>query len=177
MQLNRKYRWKLFEIALRTQCVGWLFSLMLLFATLELPGMSTTISVSVFGFLWLVIITITILGQNSTTAACSLFLERMEGGANHSADLRSIIATVRRRRRDLFLSACRLIIPPLIHEELSVEDARRPICSTASAVPTTDGYALVRRLLVFASSLTALQQILTASAFVLDRGTLGFQYS
>jgi len=67
--LNRKYRWKLFGIAFRMQWVGWLFSLMLLFVTLKLPGMSSAMSVTVFGLLWLVIAVITILGQNATTAA------------------------------------------------------------------------------------------------------------
>src|SRR5215510_11910679 len=101
--LNRKYRWKLLGIALRMQSVGWLFSLMLLFATMELPGMSSVRSVAVFGLLWLVVAAIMILGQNTTTAACSLFLEQMEGGANQAANLRSIVATVRRRSRDLAL--------------------------------------------------------------------------
>src|SRR5262249_60220399 len=36
--LNRKYRWKFFEIALRLQWSGWLVSLLSLFATLDLPG-------------------------------------------------------------------------------------------------------------------------------------------
>src|SRR5262245_3816424 len=123
--LNRKYRWKLLGIVLRMQSIGWLFSLMLLLVSLELPGMSTAMSVAVFGLLWLVIAALTILGQNATTAVCALFLEQMEGGATPPADLRSIVATVRRRSRDLALSACRLIIPPLIHQELSVEEARR----------------------------------------------------
>src|SRR5262245_39571146 len=80
--LGRKYRWKFLEIALRMQWKGWLLSSLLLFATLKLPGMSAVMSVMVFGILWLVIAAITILGQNATTAACSLFLEQIEGVAN-----------------------------------------------------------------------------------------------
>ncbi|HMB28902.1 MAG TPA: serine/threonine-protein kinase, partial [Blastocatellia bacterium] len=38
--LNRKYRWKFVGIALRLQWKGWLLSLLSLFATLKLPGMS-----------------------------------------------------------------------------------------------------------------------------------------
>src|SRR5262245_17029627 len=123
--LNRKYKWKFIGIALRTQWVGWFLSLLLAFATLEFPGMSSVMSVAVFGLIWLVIATITILGQNSTTAACALFMEQIEDGAKQTTDLRSIFAAVRRRSRDLVLSACRLIIPPLINGELSVKDAKR----------------------------------------------------
>jgi len=172
--LNRKYRWKLLGIALRMQSAGWLFSLMLLFATMELPGMSSVRSVAVFGLLWLVVAAIMILGQNTTTAACSLFLEQMEGGATQAANLRSIVATVRRRSRDLALSACGLIIPPLIHDELSVEEARRRSAQMRAPIRQQARYTLFRRVLVFAASLTVLQQILTASAFVLDRGPIDF---
>ncbi|MCI0389091.1 MAG: protein kinase, partial [Acidobacteria bacterium] len=172
--LNRKYRWKLFALAFRMQCVGWLFSLMLLFATLGLPGMSSVMSVVVFGLLWLVTAAIAILGQNATTAAFALFLERMEGGANQAIDLRSIVATVRGRSRDLALSACRLIIPPLIHEELRVEEARRRSVQLRAPIKRQAVYTLFRRILLFAASLTVLQQILTAAAFMLDRGPIDF---
>jgi serine/threonine protein kinase/ankyrin repeat protein len=172
--LSRKYRRKFFEIALRMQWVGWLFSLMLLFATLELPGMSFVMSVAVFGLLWLVVAAIAILGQNATTAAFALFLERMEGGANQAIDLRSIVATVRRRSRDLVRSACSLIIPPLIHEELSVGEARRRSAQMRAPIRQQTVYTLFRRILVFAASLTVLQQILTASAFMFDRGHMDF---
>src|SRR5262249_1661225 len=87
--LSRKYRRRLFGIALGMQWVSWLFSMLLLFATLKLPGMPPAMSVAVFGLLWLVVAAILILGQNATTAACALFLEQMEGGAKRATDLRS----------------------------------------------------------------------------------------
>src|SRR5215475_73979 len=64
---NRKYRWKFVGIAFRMQWKGWLFSLLLLFATLKFPGMFSLMDVAVFGLLWLIIATITIWGQNATT--------------------------------------------------------------------------------------------------------------
>ena len=50
------------EIAIRTQWKGWLLSLLLTFATLKLPGMSSAMSVAVFGLLWLIVAAITIWG-------------------------------------------------------------------------------------------------------------------
>jgi serine/threonine protein kinase/ankyrin repeat protein len=167
--LARKYKWEFFELAFRMQWKGWLFSLLLLFATLKFPGMSSAMSVPIFGLLWLIIATITIWGQNATTAALTLFLEQTEGSAKQATDLRSIVAAVRRRRRDLTRSAFRLIIPPLIHEELSVEAARQRWATLKAPIRRQAAYTLLRRVLVFVLSLTALQQILTASAFLLDR--------
>src|SRR5262245_39466092 len=65
-QLARKHSWSFFGIALRMQWKGWLFSLLLLFATLTLPGMPISKSVAVFGLVWLVIAAITIWGHNAT---------------------------------------------------------------------------------------------------------------
>jgi serine/threonine protein kinase/ankyrin repeat protein len=167
--LARKYKWEFFEIAFRMQWKGWLFSLLLLFATLKFPGMSSVTSVAVFGLLWLIIATITIWGQNATTAALTLFLEQTEGSAEQATDLRPIVAAVRRRGRDLARSAIRLIIPPLIQEELSVEAAKQRWATLKAPIRRQAAYALFRRILAFALGLTALQQILLASAFLLDR--------
>jgi len=142
----------------------------LLFATLKLPGMSSVMSVIVFGLLWLVIAAITILGQNATTAACSLFLEQTEGGANQAPDLRSIVATVRRRSLDLARAACRLIIPPMIHEELSVEEARRRWATMKEQIRRQTAYPLYRRLLAFILNMAAWQLILVHAGFLLDGG-------
>ncbi len=167
--LARKYKWEFFEIAFRMQWKGWLFSLLLLFATLKFPGMSSLMEVAVFGLLWLIIATITIWGQNATTAALTLFLEQTEGSAKQASDLRSIAAVVRRRSRDLTRSACRLIIPPLIHEELSVEAARQRWAKLKASIRGQAAYTLFRRVLALVLGLTALNQILLASAFLLDR--------
>jgi serine/threonine protein kinase/ankyrin repeat protein len=167
--LARKYLWDFFEIAFRMQWKGWLFSLLLLFATLKFPGMSSVMEVAVFGLLWLVIASITIWGHTATTAALTLFLEQTEGSAKQAADLRPIVAAVRRRGRDLARSAFRLIIPPLIHEELSVEAAKQRWARLKAPIRRQAAYTLFRRVLAFVLSLTALQQILLASAFLLDR--------
>jgi serine/threonine protein kinase/ankyrin repeat protein len=171
--LARKYRWKFFEIALRMQWKGWLVSSLLLFATLKLPGMSSLMSVVVFGLLWLVVAAITILGQNATTAACSLFLEQTEGGARRAPDLRPIVATVRRRSLDLARAACRLIIPPMIHEELSVEEARRRWASLKAPIRRQTAFPLFRRLLAFILSIAAWQLILIHVGFLVDGGLEG----
>src|SRR5215470_9313382 len=168
--LARKYKWEFFEIAFRMQWKGWLFSLLLLFATLKLPGMSSIMSVVVFGLLWLVVAAITILGQNATTAACSLFLEQTEGGAKRAPDLRPIVATVRRRSLDLARAACRLIIPPMIHEELSVEEARRRWARLKAPIRRQTAYPLFRRLLAFILNIAAWQAILVHAGFLVDGG-------
>ncbi|HKQ76162.1 MAG TPA: protein kinase [Blastocatellia bacterium] len=175
--LNRKYRWKFVEIGLRMQWKGWLLSLLLIFATLKLPGMPSAMSVAVFGLLWLAVAAITILGQNATTAACSLFLEQMEGGAKQAIDLRSIFATVQRRSLDLVQSACRLIIPPLILEELGVKEAREGWATLKAPIRRQTAYTLFRRILAFVLSLSVSQQILVAAAFPLDRGFREFNAS
>jgi len=143
---------------------------LLLFATLKLPGMSSVMSVMVFSILWLVIAAITILGQNATTAACSLFLEQIEGVANQAPDLRSIVATVRRRSLDLARAACRLIIPPMIHEELSVEEARRRWATLKAPIRRQTAYPLFRRLLAFILNIAAWQLILVHAGFLVDGG-------
>src|SRR5262249_27214438 len=109
-----------------------------------------------------------ILGQNATTAACALFIEQTEGSPK--TDLRPIIARVRHRRRDLARAAFRLIIPPLIHEGLSVEEARRRWRMLREPIRRHTAYTLFSRILAFALGLTVSQQILTASAFFLDLG-------
>ena len=168
--LNRKYRWKFFGIALRSQWKAWLLSLLSLFATLKLPGMSVVMSVAVFGLLWLIIAAITIRGQNATTAALALFLEQMEGGAKPETGLRSVVVAARRRSSDLARAAFTLAIPPMIHEGLSVEEARRRWAALTAPIRRQIAYTLFRRVLAFAFALTAAQQILIASAFPLDRG-------
>ncbi|MBO0726116.1 MAG: serine/threonine protein kinase, partial [Blastocatellia bacterium] len=168
--LSRKYRWKLVEIALRSQWKGWLLSLALIFATLKLPGMSTATSVVLFSLLWLVVAVITIWGQNATIAACALFLEQAELGAKPETALRSMVAAVRRRRIDLTRAAFRLIIPPLIREELSVEEARRRWAEMKALARRQIAYTLFRRILAFVLALTAAQQVFMASALPLDRG-------
>jgi serine/threonine protein kinase/ankyrin repeat protein len=170
--LGRKYRWKFVDIAIRTQWKGWLLSLLLAFATLGLPGMSSAMSVALFGLLWLTVAAIIIWGQNATTAACALFIEQTEG--NPKADLRPVVAGARRRRRDLARSAFRLIIPPLIHEGLSVEEAKRRWRAMAAPIRRQYAYTLFRRVLAFALGLTVSQQILTASAFLFDIGLIYF---
>jgi serine/threonine protein kinase/ankyrin repeat protein len=166
--LFRKYRWKFVGIAIRTQWKGWLLSLLLTFATLILPGMSSAMSAALFGLLWLIVATIILWGQNATAAACALFIEQQEG--NPKTDLRSIVAGVRRRRRDIARAAFRLIIPPMIREGLSVEEARRRWGALRTPIRKQTAYTLIRRVLIFALGLTASQQILTASAFLLDMG-------
>jgi len=170
--LNRKYRWKFVEITVRTQWKGWLSALLLAFATLGLPGMSSAMSVVLFGALWLIVAAIVIWGQNATTAACALFIERTEG--NLTTDLRSVVADVRRRRRDLARAGVRLVIPPLIHEGLSVEGARRRWGALRAPIRRQIEYTFFRRILALALGLTVSQQILTASAFLLDIGHIYF---
>ncbi|HKC85836.1 MAG TPA: ankyrin repeat domain-containing protein, partial [Blastocatellia bacterium] len=167
---NRKYRWKFVGIALRLQWKVWLLSLLSLFATLKLPGMSTVMSVAVFGLLWLIIAAITIRGQNATIAALALFLEQMEGAAKSETGLRSVVAAARRRSRDLARAAFTLAIPPMIQEGLSVKEAKRRWAALTAPIRRRIAYTLFRRVLAFALALTAAQQILIASAFPLDRG-------
>jgi serine/threonine protein kinase len=151
--LARKYSWSFFEIAFRMQWKGWLFSLLLLFATLTLPGMPFAKSVLVFSLVWLVIAAITIWGQSATTAACALSLGQTNDEAKPETDIRSIARAVRQRRGDLarasaieifspipnLIRGClslkvseirrmfdnTLMTPPLIQEGLCVDEARK----------------------------------------------------
>jgi ankyrin repeat protein len=126
----------------------------------------------VFGLLWLIVAATIIWGQNATTAACALFIQQTEGTTK--TDLRSIVAGVRRRRRDLARAAFRIIVPPLIHEGLGAEEARRRWAALTTPIRRQASYALFRRVLAFALGLTVSQQILTASAFLLDLGLIYF---
>jgi serine/threonine protein kinase/ankyrin repeat protein len=195
--LARKHSWSFFEIAFRMQWKGWLFSLLSLFATLTLPGMPIAKLVAVFGLVWLVIAAITIWGQSATTAACTLFLGQTDDVANPETDNSSIARAVRQRRGDLarasaieifspipnLIRGClslkfseirrmfdnTLMTPPLIQEGLSVDEARKRSALLMEPIRPKIAYPLFRRALACALGLTALQQILLASAFLLDR--------
>jgi ankyrin repeat protein len=70
-----------------------------------------------------------------------------------------------------------MIIPPMIQEELSVEEAKRRLDTLTASIRPQTAYTLFRRVLAFAVSLTSLQQVFTASAYVLDRGPIDFNTS
>src|SRR5262249_44817987 len=61
-----------------------------------------------------------------------------------------------------------LIVPALIHEELSVKNASQRSPQLMAPIRQKIAYPLFRRVLAFALGLTALQQILVAAAFTLD---------
>ena len=84
--------------------------------------------------------------------------------------VRSSVAAARRRGRDLARAAFNLIIPPLIHEGLSVGEAKRRWQTLKAPIRRQIAYTLFRRVLSFALALTVAQQILIASALPLDRG-------
>src|SRR5262249_39320051 len=119
---------------------------------------------------WMIIAAIRIRRQNAPAAAFAFLLEQMEGAAKPETGLRPIVAAARRRSRDLARAAFRLIIPPLMREGLSVEEARRRWATLTGPIRREIAYTLFRRVLAFAFALTAAQQILIASAFPLDRG-------
>ena len=73
--INRRGRFKLTALAVRLQWWSWLLIGLILMATVKLPGLQPLQTGMVFGFLWLLIATITLWKQNSVTAACALFLE------------------------------------------------------------------------------------------------------
>ncbi len=178
--LARNHSWRFFEIALRMQWKGWLFSLLLLFATLTLPGMPFATSIAVFGLFWLVIAAITIWGQNATTAACTLFLGQTNDVAKPETDTRSIIRAVRQRRGDLarasaveiispipnLIRGClslkfseirrmfdnTLMTPPLIQEGLSVDEARKRSALLMEPIRRKTAYPLFRRALAHGSA-------------------------
>jgi serine/threonine protein kinase/ankyrin repeat protein len=198
--LADKHRWKLATIVFRVQWKGWLFSLLLPFATLALPGMSAAMTVAAFVPLWALIAAIALRGQNEAAGAVSLFLERTAAGA--SPGVCSIVADTRRRNRDLTratfteiaspfrglsapkLSGARrrapglidhtLTVPPLVCEPLSVKEAGLRSARLIGPIRRQAAYAFFRRAIVFVLGLTALQQLLLAAAFPLDRGLREF---
>src|SRR5262249_40684828 len=87
-----------------------------------------------------------------------------------AADRRSIVATVRRRSLDVARAACRLIIPAMIHDELSVEEARRRWATLKAPIRRQTAYPLFRRILAFILNMAAWQVILVHAGFLLDGG-------
>ncbi|MCI0388369.1 MAG: ankyrin repeat domain-containing protein [Acidobacteria bacterium] len=181
--LSRKYRWKLFVIALRMQWQSWLLSLLLLFATVKLPGMSSVMSVALFGLFWLIIVAIALWGQNRTTAACTLLIGQTNGVTKPEAGLHSIIHAVKQRSVDLALASVAeifslirgclslkfseirrgfdntLIVPSLIEEGHSVNEARKRSAILMEPIRQKTRYLFLRRLLGIALYMNALQVI------------------
>jgi hypothetical protein len=147
-------------------------------------------SVVIFGLLWLSIAAITIWGQNILTAACTLFLGQTT--TNTKIDLRAILRAVKERSGDLaqasvaeivnsirsfspakffknrgvFDSA--LIIPALIQEKLSVDEASKRSVILTEQIRGKKAYPLFRRFLVLALSIGTWQAILINGGFILD---------
>jgi ankyrin repeat protein len=197
--VNRQYMGKLTELAVRLQWPSWLFTGLILMATVKLPGLRPIQASLVFGFLWLLIATVTLWKQNSVTAACALLLEQTRETTKTEIDAGAIIKAIRRRSgalaratwaewaglaRKLFsfkLSKIRrwadslLIVPPVLQEGLSVDEAAQRSAKLIAPLGRKMAYPFFRRLLAFALVLTVWQVMLVIWGVTLDSGRRGLK--
>jgi serine/threonine protein kinase len=190
--INRRYRFKLTELAVRLQWPSWLLTGLILMATVKLPGLRPLQAGLVFGLLWLLVAAITLWKQNSVTAACALFLEQRLKPAKAEVETGAIVSAIRRRSGALAratwaelaglarklcsfkLSEIRrwadslLIVLPLIKEDLSVGEATQRSTKLIAPLRRKLAYPFFRRLLAFALVLTAWQVMLVTWGVTLD---------
>ncbi len=194
--INRRHRFKLTELAVRTQWPSWLLTGLILMATVKLPGLRPLQAGLVFGFLWLLIAAVTLWKQNSVTAACALFLEQTPKTARTEIDAGAIARAIRRRSGALARATLAelaglarklcsfrpaeikrwadslLIAPPLLQEGLSVDEAAQRSAKLVAPLRRKLAYPLFRRLLAFAMVLTAWQVMLVIWGYTLDGGRI-----
>ena len=195
--INWRHRLKLTVLAVRLQWPSWLLTGLILMATVKLPGLRPLHAGLVFGFLWLFIAAITLWKQNSVTAACALFLEQTRKPGKTEVETGAIVKAIRRRSGALAratwaelyslarklcsfkLSEIRrwsdslLIIPPLLREGLSVDEAGRRSAKLIEPLRRKLAYPFFRRLLAFALVLTAWQVMVVIWGVTLDGGRRG----
>jgi serine/threonine protein kinase/ankyrin repeat protein len=192
--IARLHRFKLAVLAVRLQWWSWLLIGLTLMATVRLPGLRPLQAGLVFGSLWVLIAAITLWKQNSVTAACSLYLEETRKTVETEIKVRNIASAIRRRRRALAQATwaelaglarklCSfkpaeirrwadslLIVPPLIREDLSVDEAAQRSAKLGAPLRRKLAYPFFRRLLAFALVLTAWQVVLVIWGNTLDGG-------
>jgi ankyrin repeat protein len=197
--VNRRYRGKLIKLAVRLQWPGWLLTGLILMTTVKLPGLRPLQAGLTFGFLWLMIAAVTLWKQNSVTAACALFLEQTRNTAKTEIDLRNIVRAIRSRsgalaratwtelagltRKLLSFKPAEirrwadslLIVPPLIKEDLNIDEAGRRSARLIEPLRRKLAYPFFRRLLAFALVLTAWQVMLVIWGATLDGGRRGLE--
>jgi ankyrin repeat protein len=195
--INRRYRFKLTELAVRLQWPSWLLTGLILMATVKLPGLRPLQAGLVFGLLWLLVAAITLWKQNSVTAACELFLEQKLKPAKAEVETGAIVSAIRRRSGALAratwaelaglarklcsfkLAEIRrwadslLIVPPMLQEDLSVDEATQRSAKLTAPLRRKMAYPFFRRLLAFALVLTAGQVMLVIWGATLDGGRRG----
>jgi serine/threonine protein kinase/ankyrin repeat protein len=192
--IARLHRFKLAVLAVRLQWWSWLLIGLTLMATVKLPGLRPLQVGLVFGSLWVLIAAIALWKQNSVTAACSLYLEETRKTTETEIKVRNIASAIRRRRRALARATCAelaglarklcsfklaeirrwadslLIVPPLIREDLSVDEAAQRSAKLIAPLRRKLAYPFFRRLLAFALVLTAWQVVLVIWGNTLDGG-------
>jgi serine/threonine protein kinase/ankyrin repeat protein len=197
--INRRYRFKLTLLAVRLQWPSWLLTGLILMATVKLPGLRPLQAGLVFGLLWLLIAAITLWKKNSVTAACALFLEHTRKTAKTGIKTGAIVRAIRRRSGALARATwvewaglarklCSfklaeikrwadslLIVPPLLHEDLSVDEATRRSAKLIEPLRRKMAYPFFRLLLAFALVLTAWQIMLVIWGATLDGGRRGLK--
>src|SRR5262247_229932 len=192
--INWRHRFKLTVLAVRLQWPSWLLTGLLLMATVKLPGLRPLQAGLVFGLLWLLIAAITLWKQNSVTAACALFLEQTRITAKPDVAAGAMVRAIRRRGGALaratwaeWTSLARklcsfnsaeikrwadslLIVPPLMQEGLSVDEAAQRSAKLIEPLRRKLAYPFFRRLLAIALVLTAWQVALWMWGSTLDGG-------
>jgi serine/threonine protein kinase/ankyrin repeat protein len=195
--VNRQYRGKLIKLAVRLQWPSWLLTGLILMATVKLPGLRPLQAGLVFGSLWLIIAAVTLWKQNSVTAACALFLEQARDTAKTEIATGNIVRAIRSRSGALARATwaelagltrkllsfkpaeikrwadSTLIVPPLIQEDLKVNEAAQRSAKLIEPLRRKLAYPSFRRLLAFALVLTVWQVMLVIWGVTLDGGGSG----
>ncbi len=99
--LYKLHRWHWRALGILAPLPAWLSAAVLLAATFMLPPMPGVVTVLVVFLLWAAMAFLTLLGQASTTAACSLFTEEKLRKAPSDNGLRSILGSVREQTLEL----------------------------------------------------------------------------
>src|SRR5262249_50416301 len=192
--INRRRSFKLTRLVARLLWSSWLLTVLVLMATVKLLGLRPLQAGLVFGFLWALISAVTLWKQNSVTAACALFLEQTRKTAKTDIETRNIVSAIRRRSGALAratlaeltglarklgsfkLTEIRrwsdslLIVPPLLKEDLSVDEATKRSAKLIEPLRRKLAYPFFRRLLAFMFVLTAWQWTLVMWGEALDGG-------
>lgn len=192
--IHRQHRFKLTALAVRLQWRSWLLIGLALMATVKLPGLRPLQMGLVFGLLWLLIAATTLWKQNAVTAAFTLFLEQTRKTAPTEIAARNIVSAIRsrsgalaqatwaelaglaRKLRSFKLAEIKrwadglLIVPPLLQEGLSVDQATQRSAKLVEPLRRKLTYPFFRRLLAFTLVLTAWQVALITWGSTLDGG-------
>jgi serine/threonine protein kinase/ankyrin repeat protein len=99
--LYQKHKWLFLKTAARVHAPVISFAMLLLLGAVLLPVLSPAVSLIVFSLLWLVMLFLTLYGNATTTAACTLLVEQLPDAAQSSDTAKAISRAVRKESAPL----------------------------------------------------------------------------